>query len=80
MQLHMGVRKEGDVLRLKAMEGFSDAELVQMLRTAGIEIVVGPMEGGRSRIAVRAPRSLSFKVERLSRCKSTEAYLPPVDP
>lgn len=75
MQLHMGVRKEGDMLRLKAQDGFSDAELAQMLRTTGIEIVVGPMEGGRSRIGVRAPKSLSLKVERLRDCKSTQPYL-----
>ena len=77
MQFHMGIRKEGDVLKLKAMEGYSDAELIRMLRTAGIEIVVGPMQGGRSRIGVRAPRSLSLKVERLGNCKSTESFLLP---
>ncbi|MDH4584266.1 hypothetical protein E8F20_20600 [Pseudomonas sp. BN415] len=77
MQLHMGVRKEGDVLRLKALEGCSDAELGQILRTKGIEIVVGPMEDGRSRIGVRLPRGLSLKVERLRDCKSTAAYLAP---
>lgn len=77
MQFHMGVRKEGDVLRLKAMDGYCDAELIRMLRTSGIEIVVGPMEGGRSRIGVRAPRSLSLKIERLRNCKSTESFLLP---
>ncbi|AYF89634.1 hypothetical protein D6Z43_21700 [Pseudomonas sp. DY-1] len=75
MQLHMGIRKEGDVLRLKALDGCSDAELAQMLRTTGIEIVVGPMEGGRSRIGIRAPKGFSLKVERLRKCQSTEDYL-----
>ncbi|BAN51074.1 hypothetical protein PCA10_53420 [Metapseudomonas resinovorans NBRC 106553] len=79
MQLHIGVRKEGDVLRLKAMENCSELELARMLRTEGIEIVVGPMEGGRSRIGVRAPRSLSLKVERLRKCQSTASYLPPLN-
>jgi hypothetical protein len=77
MQLHIAVRKEGDVVRLKAMDGFSDAEVARMLRSNGIEIILGPMEGCRSRICIRAPRSLSLKVERLRRCQSTESYLYP---
>ncbi|MFZ6050146.1 hypothetical protein ACFW0H_28995 [Pseudomonas sp. CR3202] len=79
MQLHIGVRKEGDVLRLRATDGYSDADLVRTLRTSGIEIVVGPMARGRSRIGIRAPKSLSLSVERFRDCRSTEPYLPSVD-
>ncbi len=79
MQLHIGIRKEGDVLRLIAREGYSDAELIRTLRTSGIEIVVGPMARGRSRLGIRAPKSLSLKVERFRDCQSTESYLPAID-
>ncbi|MFC5694186.1 hypothetical protein ACFPU0_01270 [Pseudomonas sp. GCM10022186] len=79
MQLHVGVRQEGDVLRLKATDGYSDSELIRTLRTSGIEIVMGPMAHGRSRIGIRAPKSLSLKVERLRDCRSTESYLPAID-
>ncbi|MCY1546000.1 hypothetical protein D9M68_819750 [compost metagenome] len=70
----MGTRREGDVVKLTADKTWSDEALLKLLRSDGIEIIVGPMTPGRTRLGVRAPRGMNFKVTSLTQCQSTELY------
>ncbi|MDH4553782.1 hypothetical protein E8F11_01110 [Pseudomonas sp. BN417] len=64
MQIHVGERREGDVLTLRVLEGVSESVLMALLKAEGIEIVVGPIEGGTARIELRAPKPMLVLEER----------------
>ena len=64
MQIHVGERKEGDVLTLRVLEGVSESVLMALLKAEGIEIVVGPIEDGTARIELRAPKPMLVLEER----------------
>lgn len=74
MQVLIGTRREGDVLKLTAGNTSSDEELLRLLRTEGIEIIVGPMSPGRTRFGLRVPKGMTCKLMSLTRCQSTESY------
>lgn len=75
MKTHFTTRKEGEVLRLIADKAISDDELLQLLKTHGIEIIQGPTRPGISELAIRAPRGMSLSITRVKACRSTEPYL-----
>ncbi|MDH4869417.1 hypothetical protein [Pseudomonas sp. BN515] len=64
MQIHVGERREGDVLTLRVLEGVCESVLMEMLKVEGIEIVVGPIVNGSARLEVRAPKRMLFLVEK----------------
>ena len=64
MQIHVGERREGDVLTLRVLEGISESVLMEMLKAEGIEIVVGPIVDGSARLEVRAPKRMLVLVEK----------------
>jgi hypothetical protein len=64
MQIHVGERREGDVLTLRVLEGISESVLMEMLKAEGIEIVVGPIVNGSARLVVRAPKRMLVLVEK----------------
>ncbi|BAN50577.1 hypothetical protein [Metapseudomonas resinovorans] len=64
MQIHVGERREGDVLTLRVLEGVSEAVLMEMLKAEGIEIVVGPVVDGTARLELRAPKRMMVLVEK----------------
>ncbi|MCY1309338.1 hypothetical protein D9M70_594250 [compost metagenome] len=64
MQIHVGERREGDVLTLRVLEGISEAVLMEMLKAEGIEIVVGPVVDGTARLELRAPKRMMVLVEK----------------
>lgn len=64
MQIHVGERREGDVLTLRVLEGVSESVLLEKLKTEGIEIVVGPIENGMARLELRAPKPMLVLEER----------------
>ncbi|MCY1297700.1 hypothetical protein D9M70_471510 [compost metagenome] len=66
MQIHVGERREGDVLTLRVLEGVSESALIEMLKAEGIEIVVGPIGAGVARLGVRAPKRMLMVVENAS--------------
>ncbi|MFZ6045303.1 hypothetical protein ACFW0H_04165 [Pseudomonas sp. CR3202] len=65
MQIHVGERREGDVLTLRVLEGVSESVLMEMLKAEGIEIVVGPIANGTARIELRAPKRMLLLEERV---------------
>ncbi|MDH4609693.1 hypothetical protein [Pseudomonas sp. BN102] len=64
MQIHVGERREGDVLTLRVLEGVSESVLMEMLKAEGIEILVGPIANGTARIELRAPKRMLVLEER----------------
>ena len=64
MQIHVGERREGDVLTLRVLEGVSESVLMDMLKSEGIELVFGPIEQGRVMLELRAPRRMLVVVEK----------------
>ncbi|WP_044873492.1 hypothetical protein [Pseudomonas sp. LFM046] len=64
MQIHVGERREGDVLTLRVLEGVSESVLMERLKAEGIEIVVGPVVNGSARLEVRAPKRMLVLVEK----------------
>ncbi|MCY1441660.1 hypothetical protein D3C76_1002910 [compost metagenome] len=76
MQIQVDERREGDVLTLRVLEGVSESALMEMLKAEGIEIVVGPIEGGVARVGIRAPKRMLVVVESVS----PEPAAPPASP
>ncbi|MGQ7817373.1 hypothetical protein [Metapseudomonas furukawaii] len=64
MQIHVGERREGDVVTLRVLEGVSESVLMDMLKSEGIELVFGPIEQGRVMLELRAPRRMLVVVEK----------------
>ncbi|MDH4582516.1 hypothetical protein E8F20_11630 [Pseudomonas sp. BN415] len=64
MQIHVGERREGDVLTLRVLEGVSESVLMAMLKVEGIEIVIGPIVNGSARLELRAPKRMLVLVEK----------------
>ncbi|MDT4816229.1 hypothetical protein FQZ97_492750 [compost metagenome] len=51
-------RRPSGVLILKAKSDTHAEDLLRLLRTEGIEIIVGPVEEGATALAIRAPKAL----------------------
>lgn len=64
MQVHVGERREGDVLTLRVLEGVCESVLMERLKAEGIEIVIGPVVNGSARLELRAPKRMLVLVEK----------------
>lgn len=64
VQLNIEGRKEGDVITLTLLDGVSEEELIELLRSEGIRITVGPINAGTARLKILAPKRMLMVIER----------------